>query len=460
VLLAAGAVFTANIHRVSLPSFDDCFYARKGVEMLERGGLSFVVTWNGEPSHQNPPLPFWVLAASFRFFGENDLAARLPSVLMALGIVVLTYRIGIALLDRDAALVGVGLLVLCPTFVQNARRCMLEVPNAFWTTLALWVVLESRRRPRAGLLLALPLAGALGTKSLLGLLPLLVAGCWAVHPDGRSVATNRWLCAGAALGALAAAAWPVQQGLTEGWHVARNHFLGEIAGRALQPISLWDAVSDYPRIVLRYFQPVVLPGLLGAALAFRGRRAEGSGGRIFLAIWALLPIVLFGFVSARSMRYVFPILVPLSLLAADLLVTRRRRTAVTLAARVVPVLLVAIAAVYWIRPSALTRDQNAPFKRTAADVRRLIPEGSAVPRWGPFAWGFANPFVYYGRRHLAASGGESLEEVLEAARELPTPAFVTPRERLRAIGEAGVAVEVFAELGDWVLVIPSRPAPS
>jgi 4-amino-4-deoxy-L-arabinose transferase-like glycosyltransferase len=89
-------VFTANIHRVSLPSFDDCFYARKGVEVLERG-FSFELTWSGQPNYQNPPLPFWVLASSFRVFGENDFAARLPSVVMALGILVLTYRIGVAL---------------------------------------------------------------------------------------------------------------------------------------------------------------------------------------------------------------------------------------------------------------------------------------------------------------------------------------------------------------------------
>jgi hypothetical protein len=207
--------------------------------------------------------------------------------------------------------------------------------------------------------------------------------------------------------------------------------------------------------MLRHFEPVVLPGVLGAVLALRRAGRADGGGRVLLAVWALLPVALFSLASARSMRYVFPILVPLSLLAADLLVAWRRRFAVSLATRAVPLLLLVVAALYWLRPSVLTRDQNAPLKQAAADIQRLVPEGRDVPRWGPFAWGFANPFVYYGRRGLALSGGESLDEVLAAARELPAPAFVAPRERLPLLSEAGVAVRVLAELGDWVLLAPA-----
>jgi 4-amino-4-deoxy-L-arabinose transferase-like glycosyltransferase len=77
LLLAAGLLFTANAETLSLPALDDCFYARKGVEMA-RGGLGFTVTFNGEPNFQNPPLPFWILGTGFRVLGENDFAARLP----------------------------------------------------------------------------------------------------------------------------------------------------------------------------------------------------------------------------------------------------------------------------------------------------------------------------------------------------------------------------------------------
>ena len=75
-----------------MPALDDCFYARKAVE-TERDGGFFTVTWAGRPAFQNPPLQIWLTARSFALLGEHDLAARLPSILMALGILMGTYRI-------------------------------------------------------------------------------------------------------------------------------------------------------------------------------------------------------------------------------------------------------------------------------------------------------------------------------------------------------------------------------
>jgi 4-amino-4-deoxy-L-arabinose transferase-like glycosyltransferase len=77
LLLAGALLFSANAGKLSLPALDDCFYARKAVEM-ERSGGFFTVTWAGEPAFQNPPLQVWLTARAFALFGENDLAARLP----------------------------------------------------------------------------------------------------------------------------------------------------------------------------------------------------------------------------------------------------------------------------------------------------------------------------------------------------------------------------------------------
>src|SRR5262245_25545306 len=93
LLILAAALFSANMGMLSLPSLDDCFYARKGIEM-ERSGRFYTVTWNYQPAFQNPPLQFWLLGMSFAWFGENDGAARLPSLLMALGILYVTYELG------------------------------------------------------------------------------------------------------------------------------------------------------------------------------------------------------------------------------------------------------------------------------------------------------------------------------------------------------------------------------
>jgi 4-amino-4-deoxy-L-arabinose transferase-like glycosyltransferase len=162
---------------LSLASLEDAFYAREAVEMA-RSGRIYTVTWNEVPAHQHPPLHLWLVARTFGVLGEGDLAARLPTVLLALGTLALTWRIGVLTLGRAAAVAATACLLATPIFVDNARRLMMEVPLTFWTTATVWVYLEARRQPRWQVALAVPLGAAILTKSVLGLMPLLAGpGC-------------------------------------------------------------------------------------------------------------------------------------------------------------------------------------------------------------------------------------------------------------------------------------------
>src|SRR5262245_54357834 len=113
-------MFTARMDR-SLPSLEDAFYAREAVEMA-RADRVYTVTWNGSPTHQHPPLHLWLVSRTFAALGERDLAARLPTVLMALGLMTLTWRIGVLTVGPSAAVVGTAALLATPIFVDNARR--------------------------------------------------------------------------------------------------------------------------------------------------------------------------------------------------------------------------------------------------------------------------------------------------------------------------------------------------
>ena len=107
LLFAALVLFTARMGDLSLPSLEDAFYGREAVEMA-RSGRIYTVTWNGEPTHQHPPLHLWLVARTFDALGERDLAARLPTVVLALGTMLLTWRIGVLTLGRAAAVAGDG----------------------------------------------------------------------------------------------------------------------------------------------------------------------------------------------------------------------------------------------------------------------------------------------------------------------------------------------------------------
>ena len=484
ILLAAAAFyFTANIHHLSLLPGDDCYYARKGVEMLEHGNF-FTVTWNNNPNFQNPPLHFWILARSFEFLGESDFAARLPTVLMALGLLMITWRIGLRTVGGKVGIGGVGILLVTPLFLEYSRRCMMEVPNAFWVSLVILVFLEGYRKPQLWLLLSVPLAGALLTKSLLGFMPVgVVVVASLLVRSLRPALHSRWFWAGIGLGVLGGAAWPLHQGWTVGWHAVKTHYVGEIGTRAVgvgngsstDIISgLRGVVVGYPSILLKRFQPLLIPGLAGAVVAlaqfwkgkpWKDRTEETSkptgsaprgnaffpDGPVLLAVWVVLPILVFSLSAARSARYLFPLLVPLALLGAWLVADRLSPFILKTHFWIVPVLLAVTGSVFWISPEKLTRDLNAPFKDNALRLASLLPAGTDIPLLGKHSWGLANPLLYYGK-HAPGPTLNNVSAAIRAAEKLPRPVLVVEAEHLNDLQAGGRNFLEISHLRSWVVV--------
>jgi len=433
LLGAAGLLFTAN-PGLSLPSLDDCFYARKGVEMARAGDLS-TVTWNGVPTFQNPPLQIDILAAAFRLAGENDFAARLPSALMALGTLFAVYWLGRRVAGAEVGVTAASLLAAAPFFCNHARRCMLDVPLCFWVVVAFVVVLEGMGRPRFLTLLAIPLGAALLTKSVLGLLPLVVLASAAGFDRGtRALLRIPWLWVGLVGGLLVGLSWPLHQYLAHGPLALREHYIGEIASRSSTGFSLARVLTGYPLALLGSFQPVVLPALAALPLLWRSR---GLGERLLVA-WILAPIILYSFSSAQSPRYLFPTL-PAMALAAALWLSRHFPRGALWLRRAVPPLLAGAAAVFWIQPRLLAQPGNDWLKHESNVVRAAVPQGEALPYLGTRYWGFANPLLYYSER------------LLEPTRSTPGEAVAA------AVSRSGLLLVDKDRLGEIEAIASSRP---
>ena len=261
VLLAALALFTARMGDLSLASLEDAFYGREAVEMA-RSGRIYTVTWNEVPTHQHPPLHLWLVARTFDALGERDLAARLPTVLLALGTLALTWRIGALTVGRAAAVAGTACLLATPIFVDNARRLMMEVPLTFWITATVWVYLEACRRPRWQVALAVPLGAAILTKSVLGLMPLLALVGVLASGELRAPLRRPWVWIGLGLGLAIGASWIGHQWWTQGSGAVASHLLAHVVRRSTRPFRL-RALYAYPLILLKFYQPIILLGLIG-----------------------------------------------------------------------------------------------------------------------------------------------------------------------------------------------------
>jgi 4-amino-4-deoxy-L-arabinose transferase-like glycosyltransferase len=448
LLLAALVLFTARIGDLSLPSLEDAFYAREAVEMA-RSGRAYTVTWNGLPTHQHPPLHLWLVARTFGALGERDLAARLPTVVMALGLLALTWRIGVLTVGHAAAATGTACLLVTPIFIDHARRLMMEVPLTFWITGTVWVYLEARGRPPWQVALAVPLGAAILTKSVLGLMPLLALPGAAASEELRAPLRRPWVWIGVGLGIGIGASWLGHQWWTQGPGAVASHLLSHVVRRSTRSFGL-RALGAYPMILLKFYQPIILPGLVGLWLVLRRPGGLRSRGAV-LAAWIVLPLVLYSLSSFRTPRFIFPILPPLALCAGHALVAIVPRFAAVLASVLVPATAVVVALVFWWMPSLLTRDPNAAFKRNVATIQALAPAGESVPYLGNHYWASANPLLYYAERHLAASS-RSGPEAIEAARRHGGRLLLVTRKRLPEVTAVGAAHRVVLEGRDWVIL--------
>jgi 4-amino-4-deoxy-L-arabinose transferase-like glycosyltransferase len=88
---------------------------------------------------EKPPLPRWAIAGLMLLSGRRDeVAARLPSALSALGTVALVYGLGCRLGGRSVGLASGLALVSMGYFVAELRQAGNDGPLVFFTTLALY----------------------------------------------------------------------------------------------------------------------------------------------------------------------------------------------------------------------------------------------------------------------------------------------------------------------------------
>ena len=423
---------------------------------MERHGRAFTVTWAGRPAFQNPPLQIWLMARSFALFGENDFAARLPSILMALGILGGVYRIGRLTVGPAAGHGGRGLApdladVRQPRAAQHARPAA-DVLGGRCPS-------SSSSRGCGGrashALFAVPLGAAILTKSVLGLLPLglLFAGALACAPLRASLRRG-WIWLGVLGGLALGASWTIQQLVVFGPDAVRAHYLGEIVVAVHAAAGLRGSSSlDYPAALLGAYQPVILPGLVGAVLLWRRHRhdpesavapAAGLGGpahRRSTACPARAPPAI-SFRSSRRWR------------CARATGSRRRSRASRPRSgdgsrrrwR-------------WRRPPSSGsaprswRRAGPTSSRPTAVIRGRVPEGEPLTYLGTWAdyWGLANPILYYTDRRLEAPS-EAAADALRAAGSRRSGLILVQRSRLDEI--QGPGYDVVLERPDWVLLQP------
>ncbi|WP_232219833.1 glycosyltransferase family 39 protein [Pseudogulbenkiania sp. MAI-1] len=149
VLLGLLAIRLLAMAVIPLNDTTEARYAEIARKMLETG--NWVTLWHDYqiPFWAKPPLSTWLSAAFMGVFGVNELSARLPALLLAIGTVALTTSLAAVRSGREAATACTLVLSGGLLFLLSAGTVMTDPALMFSVTLiqvAFWRALRERSR--------------------------------------------------------------------------------------------------------------------------------------------------------------------------------------------------------------------------------------------------------------------------------------------------------------------------
>jgi 4-amino-4-deoxy-L-arabinose transferase-like glycosyltransferase len=178
LLLLGSCILFINIGGWELCNPDEPRYAQVAREMLDTGNY-IVPRLGAELYARKPPLFFWLIALSSRYYGGvSAAAARLPSAVAALGVLLLTYLLGRKLYNSQTGFIAALILFTTIEFFWLATRAHLDMTLTFWITLSQYLLYcgyTSEKKKCLLYLLSFFSAGlAILTKGPVGLIIVLI----------------------------------------------------------------------------------------------------------------------------------------------------------------------------------------------------------------------------------------------------------------------------------------------
>jgi len=302
-----------------LASNDEARFPVLAQDILARGDW-LLPRLNGTPHLNKPPLSAWLIAlASWPGGQVTQSTAALPSLLAALGVVVLTSWTARRLFGAETALVA-GLIVVTTYGVFDLAR--VPMPDialclAVTAAMAAFVATEFGHHRRA-LIVAYALVGVASlTKGPVALLGLVVMTTYTLSVDGPPGLRRLASPTGLLLLGLLVVPWWLLGAASDRGGAMRDVAVNDWFGWYLPHGGWrWRAVMDpfaQTATVLLPWAPLVPAALWSALRAgdpMRGRRVR------LPVIWASVVFILIALSHQQRMRYYLPLCPPVALLIA------------------------------------------------------------------------------------------------------------------------------------------------
>lgn len=322
----AFALFLPGLGSFGVIDPSEAYYSETGREMLEKNEW-ITPLLNYEPWYEKPALAYWLIAISYKLLGVSEFAARLPSALLGVALVLFLYAFTRRFLRRRAALLSALILLSSPLYQVVGHLSLTDMPFTSCVSVALFSLLgllNSKSRIFFWLAyVSLGLAALAKGPLALMLAGLVMGGFLFTY---KSTWAERWQSVrdlnpfkGLLVVALVAVPWYVAVCTATKGAFAKEFFLkqnfGRAAGTADHKFPPWFYIpylfgGAAPWTILLLGAPKVL--LKGAT-----RRATVSRRATlvkFAAVWAALVYVVLSLVPSKLPTYILPVWPALAIL--------------------------------------------------------------------------------------------------------------------------------------------------
>lgn len=298
----------------SLKEPDEGRYAEIPREMVESG--NYIVPYlNYTRYFEKPPLLYWSVALSYKIFGVNEWAFRLPNALFAFFLVLTVYLLGRRWFGPVPAFLASTVLVSSLGFFSMARIVTTDMLLTFWLFLALACFYGYYREKRGAFIYVfyISLSFATLTKGPIALVLIAVSIALFLATERRLpfLRELRWKI-GVPLFLIITAPWFVVISLME-----KEFFYFFFIDQHL----LRFLTSKHKRTgPFYYFVPVLLGGLLPWSLFLPASvvRFWKRPDLRLLFLWGLIVFLFFSFSKSKLPPYILPIFPGLALIIGNL----------------------------------------------------------------------------------------------------------------------------------------------
>ena len=293
---------------------DEAWHLGTSAEMQAKGEW-FTPTLDDVPNWFKPPLFYWSERVAYGVLGTNLFAARIPSVLAWMAVVLLVLALGRRMYGEEAGTLAALLTATGFGWVKYARLAMMDAPMALGLSLAAYATWRAAEEDEPPWLLAVGLAAAMDfmIKGPVGAVLVLLLSGGFLLVRRRDLLLSRWTAGAFALGALLGLPWYVASFAVHGRAFYDFFVVSQNYDRFMHPWTLRGEAT-----LLVAYVVFMLPWTFLFLSSLRGLRAWREPGVLLPLAWIAAVLVTFTVPSLKWPHYGLTAIPPAMLLAARL----------------------------------------------------------------------------------------------------------------------------------------------